>query len=449
MNNNRKTVALTTLGCKVNQFETASFSSRFKEQGIEVLPFSQKADIYVVNTCAVTGKAGSQSRQLIRRALRTNPEARIIVTGCYAQIATQDVLELADQPICIVGNGNKHLLVDIALSSKLCDLEIYMGDIGRKKEICDLPVHDFSDRTRAFMKIQDGCNNFCTYCIVPFARGRVRSLEPDRVLQQIAIFAKEGFRELVLTGIHVGMYGQDLESGCNLAALIRRILAQKHSMRYRISSLEPGELSDELLQLTVENEALMPHFHLPLQSGDPTILKKMNRKYSAEEFSEVVQKIVQAIPAAGIGLDVLVGFPGEDEEMFRNTLELIERLPIAYLHVFPYSKRPGTVAENMPDQVAKAVKDERVALLKELDHKKRTAFYNRQIGTTHQVLVEGKKNSFKLLRGYTGNYIPVYFQGSSSLENRIVEVKIERTVDENVFGKLQGGLFDQPLTPNH
>jgi threonylcarbamoyladenosine tRNA methylthiotransferase MtaB len=440
--NKRKTVALTTLGCKVNQFETASFISRFQDHGIEVLPFSQKADIYVVNTCAVTGKAGAQSRQVIRQALRTNPQARIIVTGCYAQVATQEVLELASQPICIVGNDNKHLLVDIALSNRLCDLEIYMGDVRRKKEICDLPVHNYSGRTRAFLKIQDGCDNFCTYCIVPYARGRVRSLEPERVLAQIAVFASEGFRELVLTGIHVGMYGKDLEEDCTLAELVRRILAEKHAMRYRISSLEPGELSDELLQLIAGHEAMMPHFHLPLQSGDPTILKRMNRNYSVEEFAGVVNKIIEAIPEAGIGLDVLVGFPGEDESMFRNTLELIERLPVAYLHVFPYSKRPGTVAEKMPGQVPKPVKDERVARLQELNHKKKTAFYNKHIGTTHQVLAEGKKNQFKLLRGFTENYIPVFFQGPPALENKIVDVKIERTMDENVFGKRQGTLFD-------
>lgn len=440
--NKRKTVALTTLGCKVNQFETASFISRFQDHGIDVLPFAQRADIYVINTCAVTGKAGAQSRQVIRQALRTNPKARIIVTGCYAQIATQDILELADQPICIVGNDNKHLLVDIALSNKLCDLEIYMGDVRRQKEICDLPVHNYSDRTRAFLKIQDGCDNFCTYCIVPYARGRVRSLEPERALSQIAVFAREGFRELVLTGIHVGMYGKDLKADCNLATLVRRILEQKHAMRYRISSLEPGELSDELLQIIAESTAMMPHFHLPLQSGDPTILKKMNRKYTVEEFSSVVNKIIQFIPDAGIGLDVLVGFPGEDEAMFANTLELIERLPIAYLHVFPYSRRPGTVAEKMPDQVPKAVKDERVARLQELNHKKKTAFYNKHIGTTHRVLAEGKKNRFKMLRGFTENYIPVFFQGPPALENKIVDVKIERTMDENVFGKLQGTLFD-------
>ena len=440
--NKRKTVALTTLGCKVNQFETASFISRFKDHNVEVLPFSKKADIYVVNTCAVTGKAGAQSRQVIRRALRVNPKARIIVTGCYAQVATQDVLELADQPICIVGNDNKHLLVEIALSNKLCDLEIYMGDVRRKKEICDLPVYNYSGRTRAFLKIQDGCDNFCTYCIVPYARGRVRSLTPERVLAQIDVFAKAGFRELVLTGIHVGMYGNDLDADCNLTQLVRLVLEQKHAMRYRISSLEPGELSDELLRLTAESEALMPHFHLPLQSGDPTILKKMHRKYTVEEFVGVVDKIIKVIPDAGIGLDVLVGFPGEDEEKFINTLELIEKLPVAYLHVFPYSKRPGTVAEKMPGQLTKSVKTERVAQLKELDHKKRTAFYNKHIGTIHQVLAEGKKNQFKMLRGFTENYIPVFFQGSPSLQNKIVEVKIERTMDENVFGTLQGGLFD-------
>lgn len=441
--NKPKSVALITLGCKVNQFESASFISKFQDAGVLVLPFSQKADIYVINTCAVTGKAGAQSRQYIRRALRANPKARIVVTGCYAQVATQDVLELADQPICIVGNDNKHLLVEIALSDKLCDLEIYMGDVRRKKEICDLPVHHFSGRTRAFLKIQDGCDNFCTYCIVPYARGRVRSLEPERVLAQVGVFANEGFRELVLTGIHVGMYGRDLENGCNLAQLVRQILDQRHAMRYRISSLEPGELSDELLQLIAEGDGLMPHFHLPLQSGDPTILKRMNRKYSVEEFAGVVGKIQATIAGAAIGLDVLVGFPGEDEQMFANTVDLIERLPIAYLHVFPYSKRPGTVAEKMPDQLPKEVKAERVALLKELDHKKRTAFYNQHIGTVHQVLVEGKKNQFKLLRGFTANYIPVYFQGPSSLENKIVDVKIDRTMDMNVFGMLQGGLFDK------
>ncbi len=434
----RKTVAVATLGCKVNQFESAAFLSGFKAQGVEIVPFSRPADIYVINSCAVTGKAGAQTRQTIRRALRTNPEARIVVTGCYAQVATQEVLDLADRPICIVGNGNKHLLVEIALSDRLCDLEIYMGDIGRKKEICELPVSGFGGRTRCYIKIQDGCNNFCSYCIVPYARGRVRSLAPDKVIDQLAVFAGEGFRETVFTGIHVGQYGRDLGAGADLLSLMRQVAAQPWEMRYRISSIEPGELGDELLAFWAASERFQPHFHLPLQSGDPHILKLMNRRYTVDDFEAVVERILAAMPEAAIGLDVLVGFPGEDEAMFGRTQALIERLPVAYLHVFPFSRRPGTVADTMDDQVPGPVKDQRVAVLKELDHKKRTAFYGRQLGEVRQVLAEGKKNRFRLMRGFTENYVPVYFDAPASCVNQVVPVRIERLVDDNVFGTLTG-----------
>jgi len=432
----RKTVAVTTLGCKVNQYESASFIAGFKERGVEVVPFSRPADIYVINSCAVTGKAGAQTRQTIRRAIKTNPEARIVVTGCYAQVSTQEVLDIADRPICIVGNGNKHLLVDIALSNKLCDLEIYMGDIGRKKEICELPVKGFGGRTRAYLKIQDGCNNFCSYCIVPYARGRVRSLPPDQALEQLAVFAREGFRELVFTGIHVGMYGQDLDPRLSLLDLMRQAAAQPYEMRYRISSLEPGELSPELLDFLAGEEKFMPHFHLPLQSGDPQILKNMNRRYTADAFEEVVNRIVAVMPGAAIGLDVLVGFPGESDAAFMRTVELIERLPISYLHVFPFSRRPGTVAEKMPGQIPGPVKDERAALLKELDHKKRTAFYGSQVGSVRRVLAEGKRNRFRMMRGFTENYVPVHFEAPNACVNEVVRVRIDRVMDMNVFGSV-------------
>jgi len=432
----RKTVAVTTLGCKVNQYESAAFVAGFKERGMEVVPFSQPADVYVINSCAVTGKAGAQTRQTIRRALKTNPDARIVVTGCYAQVATQEVLDIADRPICVVGNGNKHLLVDIALSNRLCDLEIYMGDIGRKKEICDLPVTGFGGRTRAYLKIQDGCNNFCSYCIVPYARGRVRSLPPDQALEQLAVFAREGFRELVFTGIHVGMYGQDLDPRLSLLDLMRQAAAQPYEMRYRISSLEPGELSPELLDFLAGEEKFMPHFHLPLQSGDPQILKNMNRRYTADAFEEVVNRIVAVMPGAAIGLDVLVGFPGESDAAFMRTVELIERLPISYLHVFPFSRRPGTVAEKMPGQIPGPDKDERAALLKELDHKKRTAFYGSQVGSVRRVLAEGKRNRFRMMRGFTENYVPVHFEAPNACVNEVVRVRIDRVMDMNVFGSV-------------
>ena len=431
-----KTVAITTLGCKVNQYESASFASRFQEQGVEVVPFGGPADIYVVNSCAVTAKAGAQSRQLIRRALRANPGARMVVTGCYAQVAAQEVLDLTEQPICLVGNENKHLLVDIALSRKMCDLEIYVGDISVKKEICDLPVQRFPGRTRCYLKIEDGCNNFCSYCIVPYARGRVRSLPPERVMEQVAVFVGQGYRELVLTGIHVGLYGQDLSPATSLLELARALAMADNGLRYRISSLEPGEVSPELLALMATSPQFMAHFHLPLQSGSPEILRRMNRKYTVEQFVQVVESILTVMPEAAIGLDVLTGFPGEDEAAFLETRRLIEGLRVSYLHVFPYSKRPGTPAATMPEQVPQPVKEERVAELTALGREKRQAFYRRQLGSRHRVLVEGGKNQFKLMKGFTENYVPVHFQATASLENEIVEVEIERVEDLDVFGRL-------------
>jgi threonylcarbamoyladenosine tRNA methylthiotransferase MtaB len=432
----KKTVAITTLGCKVNQYESASFASRFKAQGLDVVPFGEPADIYVVNSCAVTAKAGAQSRQLIRRALRENPGARVVVTGCYAQVAAQEVLDLAEHPICLVGNENKHLLVDIAMSRKMCDLEIFLGDISTKKEICNLPVQRFPGRTRCYLKIQDGCNNFCSYCIVPYARGRVRSLPPEQVREQVAVFVSEGYRELVLTGIHVGMYGQDLQPTTSLLDLVRGLAADDNGLRYRISSLEPGELSAELLKLIVASPQFMPHFHLPLQSGSPAVLQRMHRKYTVAQFVEVVSMILTALPEAAIGLDVLTGFPGESVEEFQETLHLLEGLDISYLHVFPFSKRPGTPAATMPDQVSGPVKDERVALLSALGQQKRRHFYGRQIGTVHRVLAEGSKNSFKQMKGFTENYVPVYFSAPATLENQLVTVEIERVEGLNVFGKM-------------
>ncbi len=433
--NKQKTVAITTLGCKVNQYESASFISNLQECGAKIVPFSKPADIYIINSCAVTGKAGAQSRQMIRRALRTNPTAKIIATGCYTQIAPQDVQNLAEQPIQIIGNDQKHRLVELALADDPPDLDL-VTDIALSREICQLPVQRFSGRTRAYLKVQDGCNNFCSYCIVPYTRGRVRSLALPQVLQQVKTFADAGYKELVITGIHVGMYGSDLTESTTLLSLVKSLQEAPYNLRYRISSLEPGELNADLLNYLAGADKFMPHFHLPLQSGDPHILKKMNRRYTVDEFKNVVKNILDIMPSAAIGLDTVVGFPGEDETMFNNTYNLIESLPISYLHVFPYSKRPGTPAARMDNQIPAPIKNERAARLRELDHKKRTSFYNRQIGVTHQVLAENKHNSFKMMKGFSENYVPVYFQAPPSLTNKIVNVKVERTMDKNVFGEM-------------
>ena len=434
---NKKKIAVTTLGCKGNQFESAALLSELSQREVELVPFSQSAEIYIINTCAVTARAGAQSRQLIRQALRANPEARLIVTGCYAQIAAQEILDIADSPICIVGNDSKHRLVDVALADRHCDLEMHLGNIAGNKEISPLTltVTSFGARTRAYLKVQDGCNSFCSYCIVPYARGRSRSLAPDTVVAQAEIFADQGYKEQVITGIHLGQYGQDLTPRTNLRELLALLVGRNLPVRYRLSSLEPTEITNEFLALMAGSPAIMPYLHIPLQSGDDRILQRMNRRYPAATFAKVVEDSVARLPDVAIGVDVLVGFPGEDEGAFRNTYNLIESLPVSYLHVFPYSRRPGTPAADMADQVAKADKEERVALLQDLHHKKRTAFYQSHLGSTRRILVEKRKQG-RLQRGYTENYIPVSFEGDNTLVNQLVTVRLEELTADGVLGRI-------------
>lgn len=402
-----------------------------------MVPFSQEADVYIVNTCAVTAKAGAQSRQTIRRALRKNPDARLVVTGCYAQIASQDILEIVEQPLCIIGNGFKHNLVDAALSDQHCDLEMLMGDISQRDEICPLEVTDFGDRTRAYLRVQDGCNSFCSYCIVPFTRGRSRSQLPDQVLAQARVFAEEGYRELVVTGIHTGVYGHDLEPRTDLVTLLRR-LVRECPLRYRVSSLDPGEITDELLELMATAENLMPHLHIPLQSGDDQILQKMHRRYRGEDFAELIGRIKKIMPDAAIGVDVMAGFPGEDDRAFQNTYDLLAGLPITYLHVFPYSKRPGTVAAGMSGQVLKKIKDERVAALRELAERKKREFYEAHLGEVREVLVEsGGRRKAATMKGFTDNYIPVSFAAATDA-NQLLQVRLEKLGDDGVIGTVVG-----------
>lgn len=431
-----KKVAIATLGCKVNQFESASFASGFTELQCDLVPFSQPADIYVINTCAVTARAGQQSRQLIRRAMRANPEARLVITGCYAQVSAYDILEIVDNPVCIIGNGNKHLLVEKALSKTQFDLEMLMSDIGQKREVCLLPVRRFPGRTRAFLRIQDGCNNFCSYCIVPYTRGRSRSLPLQDVLDQAAVFHEQGYMEIVVTGINVGKYGLDRRENMTIYSLLDRLCTEFPDMRIRLSSVEPTEVNALLLDLAGKNSNFMPHFHVPLQSGDDTILQRMNRRYSAADFCRAIQSINQALPEAAIGCDVLAGFPGEDEQAHCNTYDLLADLPISYLHVFPYSKRPGTRAAEMGGHLPKNIKDERVSRLRTLSIAKKREFYTSRQGKLHRVLVE-RRNKNNLLQGFTENYLPVQCNGPEKYLQRVVPVRITKIVDEEVFGTLE------------
>jgi threonylcarbamoyladenosine tRNA methylthiotransferase MtaB len=429
-----RTVAVATLGCKVNQCESAAFQSGFEEQGLTVSPFNKPADIYVINTCAVTAKAAAQSRQLIRRAQRTNPRAKVVVTGCYAQIDPEKIREIETSPISIVGNANKHQLFDVVLSDNATGK--HFNDIALQKEISLLPVKRFPGRTRAFLKIQDGCNNFCSYCIVPYARGRSRSLALDRVLEQALCYADQGHREIVITGIHVGHYGLDLKPPLHLFGLLKKLSAMTPKVRYRLSSLEPSEINRDILEFMAEANNFMPHLHIPLQSGSNTILKKMNRRYTVKQFTEKVIYGKEMVPEAAIGVDVVVGFPGETEEDFLQTHDLLTNLPITYFHVFPYSKRPGTPAAKMKDQIPAKIKDERVAILRKLDHKKRSTFYGSRIGEVHNVLVESEKSADGLAKGFTDNYIPVHFESGPENINRIVQVKLKKLEERYVVGTL-------------
>jgi len=440
---NQKTVAVATLGCKVNQYESAAFQSCFAEQGFTVNPFNTAADIYVINTCAVTAKAAAQSRQLIRRAQRTNPAAKVVVTGCYAQIAPEKIREIEQAPIVIVGNANKDQLLAAALSDVVplqsCQQKkagTYFNDIAVQKEISQLPVKRFPGRTRAFLKVQDGCNNFCSYCVVPYARGRSRSLALDKAVSQARLYAEEGHREIVLTGIHVGHYGLDLLPASSLLDLLKHVTTATPEIRYRLSSLEPTEITRELLEFMAAADNFMPHLHIPLQSGSYSILNKMKRRYTAEQFIEKVHHCKDLLPTAAIGVDVLVGFPGETENDFLQTYETVTDLPITYLHVFPYSKRPGTPAAIMTPQVPIEIKEERVAVLRELDHKKRKAFYGSRIGAVHAVLVEAEKSADGLAKGFTDNYIPVHFKAGQDDANKIVPVKLESLQERFVLGSL-------------
>ncbi|MEW6218382.1 MAG: tRNA (N(6)-L-threonylcarbamoyladenosine(37)-C(2))-methylthiotransferase MtaB [Thermodesulfobacteriota bacterium] len=419
-----RTAALAFLGCKVSQYETAALATGFRQAGLAVVPWGGPADIVVVNTCAVTARAASQSRQLVRRVARLQPAARLVVTGCHAQTAPDELAASVAAPLCLVGNSAKDRLVALALAEPWPAAGRHLAPMTDCRHVAQLPLPAMAGRTRAFLRVQDGCDNGCTYCIVPQARGPSRSLAPEAVLAQAQALAAAGYRELVITGIHAGAYGHDLAPPRSLAGLLRLLLAETRVPRLRVSSLEPSEITPELLALFSAQPRLMPHFHIPLQSGDNGVLARMHRPYRMEDYRAVVQAVHAALPEAAIGADVLVGFPGEDDAAFGRTAALVEALPLSSLHVFAYSPRPGTLAAAMADQVPPADKERRRQLLAGLDRDKRAAFAGRFLGQERPALIEGRPRRGIGLTGHTDNYLPVIVQGSSALVNALVRVRI-------------------------
>ena len=380
--NTKERFFLKTLGCKVNQAESEALGETLATSDWQPAEASETADLCIINTCAVTQKAAMQSRQAVRQAIRANPRAWVVVTGCYAQTEPQALAKIEGLDY-IVDQAGKQKLAEMIGRGELTKSPrpvIFQPTPGAAPAFAAAKPVPSAHRTRPFLKIQDGCDAFCTYCIVPYARGRSRSMALSAVLESIAELVAQGVREVVLTGIHLGLYGRDLKPAGGLLQLLQAIAGLKSSIRVRLSSIEPLELTDDLLSLVARSDRFCRHFHIPLQSGDPAILKRMGRPYSPEFFGELVQKIRAMMPDAAIGADVLVGFPGETEAAFANTASLIEGLPVSYLHVFPFSARPGTPATRMEGQVDERTKKARAGTLLVMAADARAAF---QSGVRH------------------------------------------------------------------
>lgn len=425
-----KKVAITTLGCKTNQFESAAMTEQLLEAGYQIVPFAESADIYIINSCSVTARTDAETRRLIRRARRKNPLARVVATGCYAQVAAGD-LERMPELDAVLGNREKQDIVD------LLDTEgILVSDIAQGGETETLKLSSFAEHTRAFLQIQNGCNSFCSYCIVPYARGRSRSVAVEEVLQGVRDLAGNGYREVVLTGIHLGAYGLDLKPAESLAGLLRMIDRQELVPRLRIGSVEPNEVSDELLALMAGSDRICPHLHLPLQSGSDSVLERMGRRYTAGFFRELTGRVTSALPDAFMGADLIAGFPGESEADFNQTRQLLEELPLSDLHVFPFSSRPGTVAAGMAGQLPAQVIKERAAILRKLAEQKKRAFLERFIGREVDVLVQAHDSRTGHCRGLSRNYIEVSFRGSAELHNSQQAVRITGHNGKTASGEL-------------
>ena len=436
-----KKAALHNLGCKVNAYETEAMQQLLEQAGYEIVPFEEKADVYIVNTCTVTNIADRKSRQMLHRARKMNPEAVVVAAGCYVQAKGG---QEADPCIDIViGNNHKKDLVRILKeyeenrekdraggngrerAGSRAAGEI--GDINRTKEYESLHLTRTGEHTRAYIKVQDGCNQFCTYCIIPYARGRVRSREMQDVVQEVRTLADNGYQEVVLTGIHLSSYGIDFDGQRHLSDLIRAVHEIEGIRRIRLGSLEPGIVTEEFAGTLAAMPKICPHFHLSLQSGCDATLKRMNRRYTSEEYYEKCRILRKYFDEPALTTDVIVGFPGETEEDFQASFDFVDKVDFYETHIFKYSKREGTKAASMPDQVDEQVKAERSARLIALGEKKRKAYEERFIGKTVEVLVEEDAviDGKKVQTGHTKEYIKIALDAQENLRNCIVNVQID------------------------
>lgn len=423
------TFSVITLGCKLNYCESAAIEKSFLEDGFTPTPDGEKADVYIINSCAVTGTAVTKARHELSKCRRSNPECVAVLCGCFPQSYPEEAGLRSDADI-IVGNADKSRLPELVrayLQNRVKAVKI--SPLSREYDV-NSAVPD-EDRTRAFIKVEDGCDRFCSYCIIPTARGRVRSLPIDVITKQAADCVEHGHREIVLTGINLGCYGQDL--GLTLADAVSAA-ARSGVERVRLSSLEPEMITDLEIEKLRRVETLCPHFHLSLQSGSDTVLKRMNRKYTVSQYRETVDKLREAFPGCSITTDIIVGFPGETDEEFLETVDLVREIEFAKIHVFPYSIRKGTIAAEMP-QLLPSVKTDRVQMLTAVAKEVEQKFYKSRIGTVHTVLIELSQSS-EYSHGFTESYIPIRIYGKNIPRHALVKVKITGYRDNYCIGQL-------------
>jgi threonylcarbamoyladenosine tRNA methylthiotransferase MtaB len=426
-------IAFHTLGCKVNQFDTAVMENLTRDADHDIVPFEQPADVYVINTCSVTANADQESRRLVRQVKRRNPSSRIIMTGCYAQTHPEELVRIQGVDL-ILGNREKQDLGGYLGGCERSEGPVVdVGELFSPGPLIQPILRRFTGHTRFFLKIQDGCDYRCSFCLIPRARGPGRSLLPENVLEQTEAVVEEGCQELVLTGVNLGTYGRDFVPKQSLAVLLRLLLDQTGIARIRLSSLEPKTITPELVEVVGSSPRICRHFHIPIQSGDNRILKKMNRHYSRHYFRQLILSLAERFPDASIGSDVMVGFPDEGVPEYRNTYRLLAELPMSYIHVFPFSPRPETPAGLMQTVVSESEKKDRADELRRLSEEKSRQFLRSHLGREFSVLIERERDSETgLLKGLSGNYIKALLPGPDTLMNRIRQVRVTGVGEKRV-----------------
>lgn len=431
-----KKVAFYTLGCKVNQYETEAITGLFEKEGYQITGFEEKADVYVINTCTVTNLSDRKSRQMIRRARKNNENAIVVVVGCYAQTAPDEVSRIPGVNL-ILGTKERGKIIEYInqLESNHDPINA-VDDIMGTRYFEQLNVDSYKERTRAFLKIQEGCSQFCSYCIIPYARGPIRSRQPEEVLEEVDRLAKAGFKEVVLTGIHVASYGKDIKT-TSLLDIIKKVHEIEGIKRVRLGSIEPTTITEEFVDAARNLKKLCPHYHISLQSGCDATLKRMNRKYTAQEYKDVVTLLRKNIEDVAITTDVMVGFPGETDEEFSETYRFLKEINLTQMHIFKFSPRKGTPAATFEDQVSPGKKDERSSLLIELSRQNTIGFNNSYLGKVLSVLIEQEvKDRPGYLEGLSTNYIRILCKGNTGYIGEILNIRIEKGEEDYLIGEI-------------